>query len=210
MMKREGWDLSGRAAIRLDGLMVGTSDGELFNVPLLKLPTLCSWAVTFPLCSWRGDLESMPLQAHTLDAALDEVEALYPLASWWWAARGQITPAEAAYVLSAEEAPPGASDIERDVWWIVGKLPVTVTAHEGGLLVQVQHGACSDWLRVVRSENTIVVGSDRRGSSRKAERRISPVSWGWENPGEIWAPFDGDYAALQALLKRHPAPVRPL
>ena len=91
-MGREGWDLTGRAAIRLDGVMVGTADPGLFNKPLSRLPALCSWAVTFPLGAWAGDIESRPLQAHSLDAALDEVEALYPLALWWWAVRGQGAP----------------------------------------------------------------------------------------------------------------------
>ena len=91
-MGREAWDLSGRAAIRLDGVIVGTADPELFNMPLTRLPALCSWAVTFPLASWAGDIESRPLQAHSLDAALDEVEALYPLALWWWPTRGRQGP----------------------------------------------------------------------------------------------------------------------
>lgn len=197
-MERRGWDLSGRAAIRLDGVIVGCADPELFNMPLSRLPALCSWAVTFPLCSWRGDIESRPLQAHTLDTALDEVEALYPLASWWWAARGQITPAEAAYVLSAEEAPPGASDIERDVWWIVGKLPVRVTAENGVLTVQVQHLKDERRLRVSGFEILV-------GSKRIAERRASTVEWRWFDYGVIKAPFNGDSAALQALLEKHPA-----
>ena len=91
-MHREGWDLSGRAAIRLDGVMVGTADPELFHMPLTRLPALCSWAVTFPLGTWSGDIESRPLAAHSLDAALDEVAARFPLASWWWAVRGQAAP----------------------------------------------------------------------------------------------------------------------
>lgn len=91
-MERRGWDLSGRAAIRLDGVMLGTSDPELFNVPVLQLPASCAWAVTFPLGTWASDLESAPLGARSLDAALDEVEARYPLASWWYAVRGEIAP----------------------------------------------------------------------------------------------------------------------
>ena len=197
-MGREGWDFTGRAAIRLDGVMVGTADPGLFNMPLSRLPALCSWAVTFPLGAWAGDIESRPLQAHSLDAALDEVEALYPLASWWWAVRGQITPAEAAYVLSAEEAPPGASDIERDVWWIIGKLPVKVTAEDGVLTVQVQHLKDERRLRV--SGNEILIGS-----LRIAERRASTAGWRFFDYGVIKAPFTGDDAALQTLLTRHPA-----
>lgn len=184
---REGWDLTGRAALRLDGLIVGTADRELFNVPLTHLPERCAWAVTFPIASWRGDLESRPLQAHTLDAALDEVEALYPLAPWWWPARGVEAPAyRPGGALAVDIAPPpGADAVEALLWRLQSVSPINVWRVGDDVQALISQGWDERWLSIL----------------------IAPP-WRYIGGGMIRATWGGDLEELRAFLRQHPAPVR--
>lgn len=195
-MGREGWDLTGRAAIRLDGLMLGTSDRELFNVPVSQLPASCAWAVTFPLGAWAGDLESAPLGARSLDAALDEVEALYPLASWWWAVRGEIAPVVEALIGGDS---PDAGAVESDLWWLLGQVPIKVIQWRDGVRVDPHQ----DVVHTVIGEagHKLRIRSMAHGSTIEVKLR---ASWQFCGYGALKTRWSGDFDALMARLRLHP------
>lgn len=110
--------------------------------------------------------------------------------------------------LSPDEAPPGASDLEADLWWLHGRLPISISAHESGRLFLATDSRY-DHKSLMFSPDGKVATIKVMESLHKTEQRELRAKWTPHSRNKAWVSFPDEQApwdALYAFLSRHPAP----
>lgn len=114
----------------------------------------------------------------------------------------------ASVVLSPDEAPPGASDMEADLWWLHGRLPISISAHESDRLF-LSTDSRYDHKSLMFSADGRTVTIKIMESLHKTEQRELRARWTPNGANKAWVPFPDRQApwnALYAFLRQHPAP----